>query len=198
MSYKKHLSKDPLMAGLVKAQGELQLKERKDIYIYLCYSIMSQQLSTKVADVLRQRFLNIYGGKVPKPEEILATDPTVLRGIGLSNAKVQYVLNVAAFEQSHGMSRKILDSMDDDAVKAYLTQIKGVGKWTAEMLLMFALGRADVFAPDDLGIQQAMCKLYKISSKDKKKMQQRMIKIAEQWRPYRTYACMHLWRWKDA
>ncbi|MFX7824644.1 DNA-3-methyladenine glycosylase 2 family protein, partial [Acinetobacter baumannii] len=79
-----------------------------------------------------------------------------------------------------------------------LVEIKGVGKWTVEMLLMFSLGREDVFAVDDLGIQQAMCKLYKIDVTDKKIMKEKMLKISAKWSPYRTYACLHLWRWKDA
>ena len=88
--------------------------------------------------------------------------------------------------------------MSDEEVIAYLTQIKGVGRWTAEMMLMFALGREDVFAIDDLGIQQAMIKMYKLDRTDKKQFREDMLKISEQWSPYRTYACIHLWRWKDA
>jgi len=87
--------------------------------------------------------------------------------------------------------------MDNESIIELLTSIKGVGKWTVEMLLMFTLGREDVFAVDDLGIQQAMCKLYKINAADKKKMKTRMLKISAIWSPYRTYACLHLWNWKD-
>ena len=78
-----------------------------------------------------------------------------------------------------------------------LVQIKGVGKWSVEMLLMFTLGREDVFAVDDLGIQQAMTKLYKLDAADKKGMKEKMLKLSAKWSPYRTYACLHLWRWKD-
>jgi len=88
--------------------------------------------------------------------------------------------------------------MSNEAIIELLVQIKGVGKWTVEMLLMFSLGREDVFAVDDLGIQQAMCKLYKIDASHKKTMQQAMLKQAEKWTPYRTYACLHLWNWKDS
>ena len=87
--------------------------------------------------------------------------------------------------------------MSDDEVIEYLTAIKGVGRWTAEMLLMFALGREDVFAFDDLGIQQAMIKLYRIKADDKKSLRAEMEKISSKWKPYRTYACKHLWGWKD-
>ena len=87
--------------------------------------------------------------------------------------------------------------MTDDEVMDFLLPIKGVGRWTVEMQLMFALGREDVFAVDDLGIQQAMIKLYKLKTDDKKQLRERMLKISEKWKPYRTYACMHLWRYKD-
>jgi DNA-3-methyladenine glycosylase II len=87
--------------------------------------------------------------------------------------------------------------MDNEEVITYLTQIKGVGRWTVEMLLMFALGREDVFAVDDLGIQNSMIKLYKLDRSDKKKFREDLLRISQKWSPYRTYACLHLWRWKD-
>lgn len=158
---------------------------------------MSQQLSTKVADVIYSRFIALYGGKQPTPQQILDTAFETLRGIGLSNAKVSYVKNVAQFEIEKGMDAKKLGKMSNEEVIAYLTQIKGVGRWTVEMLLMFALGREDVFAMDDLGIQNAMIKLYKLDRSDKKKFREDMLGIAAKWSPYRTYACVHLWRWKD-
>jgi DNA-3-methyladenine glycosylase II len=79
----------------------------------------------------------------------------------------------------------------------YLTEIKGVGRWTTEMLLMFTLGREDVFAVDDLGIQNAMIKLYKLDNRNKKELREKLLKLSEKWSPYRTYACLHLWHWKD-
>ena len=87
--------------------------------------------------------------------------------------------------------------MENADIIDLLVQIKGVGRWTVEMLLMFSLGREDVFAVDDLGIQQAMCHIYKIDASDKKFMKEKMLKISAKWSPYRTYACLHLWRWKD-
>jgi DNA-3-methyladenine glycosylase II len=90
-----------------------------------------------------------------------------------------------------------LNRMRNEAVIEYLTEIKGVGKWTTEMLLMFALGREDVFAVDDLGIQNAMINLYKLNKEDKKQLKLDMLRISKKWSPYRTYACLHLWHWKD-
>ncbi|MBL7763211.1 MAG: DNA-3-methyladenine glycosylase 2 family protein [Chitinophagaceae bacterium] len=197
MHYISHLSKDKKLLKLIENGETHALKKRKNICTYLCASIMSQQLSVKVADVIYQRFLNLYGGKEPKPQQILDTAPETLRSIGLSNAKVSYVKNVAQFEVENGMDAKKLNKMDNEEVIAYLTPIKGVGRWTVEMLLMFALGREDVFAVEDLGIQNAMIKLYKLSREDKKKFREDMLRISTKWSPYRTYACLHLWRWKD-
>jgi DNA-3-methyladenine glycosylase II (EC 3.2.2.21) len=107
------------------------------------------------------------------------------------------VKNVAQFELDFGLQAKKLHKMDSEEVIAYLTQIKGVGRWTTEMLLMFALGREDVFAVDDLGIQNAMIRLYKLDNSDKKKLREELLRISKKWSPYRTYACLHLWQWKD-
>jgi len=95
------------------------------------------------------------------------------------------------------MEAKKLSKMSNEEVIAYLTQIKGVGQWTVEMILMFTLGREDVFAVDDLGIQTAMVKLYKLDKEDKKQLRAEMLKISSRWSPYRTYGCLYLWRWKD-
>ncbi len=197
MEYIAHLSKDKKLKKLLESAEPHQLKKRKNICTYLCASIMSQQLSTKVADVIYKRFIALYGGKEPGPQQILDTPFEQLRGIGLSNAKVSYVKNVAQFELEKGMDPKKLRKMDNEEVIAYLTEIKGVGRWTVEMLLMFALGREDVFAVDDLGIQNAMIKLYKLDNSDKKQLREKMLKLSSHWSPYRTYACVHLWRWKD-
>lgn len=196
MDYIKHLSRDAILKKLIKQHGTFKLEPKKNLCLYLCYSIMSQQLSTKVASVIKQRFLDLYGGE-PTPQQIIDTPFEKLRGIGLSNAKVNYVQNVARFELEHGMGQKKLATMDNEEVIAYLTQIKGVGRWTTEMLLMFALCREDLFAIDDLGLQQAVTGLYGLKQRKKKTLNAAILKIADQWSPYRTYACLYLWRWKD-
>ena len=197
MHYISHLSRDKKLKKLIDGGEPHTLKKRKNICNYLCASIMSQQLSTKVATVIHNRFLALYAGKEPTARQIIETPFETLRGIGLSNAKVNYVKNVAQFELDFGMDAKKLQRMDNEEVIAYLTPIKGVGRWTVEMLLMFALGREDVFAVDDLGIQNAMIRLYKLDTSDKKKLKEAMINVSTKWSPYRTYACVHLWRWKD-
>jgi DNA-3-methyladenine glycosylase II len=196
MEYIAHLSRDEKLRELIKKHGTFQLKKQRSLYLYLCYSIMSQQLSTKVARVIRQRFIDLYGSE-PSAKQIVETPFEKLRAIGLSNAKVNYIQNVARFEIEKGMSHKTLAKMNNEEVIEYLTQIKGVGRWTTEMLLMFALCREDVFAIDDLGLQQAIIKLYDLKHRKKKIMLDKIAKISKQWSPYRTYACMYLWRWKD-
>lgn len=196
MSYVLHLQKDKKLAAILGA-SVFTLKRRRNIPVRLMASIMSQQLSTKVAAVIYQRFLNLYDGKEPEAAAVLATPDATLRSVGLSNAKVQYVKNVAAFCLEHGITDSRLKKLDNAAVIELLTQIKGVGRWTVEMLLMFSLGREDVFAVDDLGIQQAMIKRYRLDASDKKQLKLAMLKIADKWKPFRTYACLHLWAWKD-
>lgn len=195
--YSLHLSKDKKIKKLIETHGPFTLVKRKNVCTYLIASIISQQLSTKVATVIHQRFINLYEGKDPTPEQIINTSPEVLRSIGLSNAKTSYVHNVAKFALEFGMDHRTLHKMENEEVIEYLTRIKGVGRWTVEMLLMFALSREDVFAIDDLGIQNAMIALYKLDRTDKKQFKEDMLRISKNWSPYRTYACMYLWRWKD-
>ncbi len=192
-----HLTKDKKFKKILELQEPYVLAKRKNVYLHLCKSIMSQQLSTKVADVFQQRFINLYKSKNPTAAEIAATPFETLRSIGLSNAKANYVLNVCNFFIDEKITDAQLYKMSNEDVIQYLTQIKGVGRWTVEMILMFTLGREDVFAVDDLGIQQAICKLYNVDATDKKAMKERMLSISKKWSPYRTYACRYLWGWKD-
>jgi len=197
MKYITHLSKDKKLARLIDGSDPMELKFHKNICLRLCASIMSQQLSTKVARVIYNRFIELYDGKEPTPDQIVATPFDKLRAIGLSNAKTQYVLNVAQFAIDHKLTDTKLKKMSDEQIIELLTEIKGVGRWTVEMLLMFTLGREDIFSADDYGVQTAMKKLYKLNDKDRKELKQKLLKISEKWAPYRTYACLYLWKWKD-
>ncbi|MFN2438754.1 MAG: DNA-3-methyladenine glycosylase [Chitinophagaceae bacterium] len=198
MDYIGHLSKDKKLREVLADQDSFELKTHKNICLRLCASIMSQQLSTKVAQVIFKRFLQLYDGAEPTPEQIVSTPFEKLRAIGLSNAKTQYVLNVAQFAIDHKLNDRRLKKMSDEEIMGLLTQIKGVGKWTVEMLLMFTLGREDIFSIDDYGIQTAVKKLYSLDDTNKKEFREKLLKISAKWKPYRTYACMHLWHWKDA
>ena len=197
MEHLTHLAKDKLFKKILEGQQSCVLEKRNNIHLHLCNSIMSQQLSTKVADVFQRRFLELYKGKVPTAKQIAGTPFETLRSIGLSNAKAKYVLNVSRFFIEEKITDARLHKMGSEELIKYLSQIKGVGQWTVEMILMFSLGREDIFAVDDLGIQQSICTLYKIDTTDKKVMKQQMLKISSKWSPYRTYACRYLWGWKD-
>lgn len=192
-----HLSKDKKLKKVIETQEPYVLQKQKQVYLRLCGSIMSQQLSTKVAEIIFKRFLDLYKNKKPTPQQIVDTPLETLRGIGLSNAKATYVKNVCQFFIDEKITDAKLEKMDNESLIKYLSQIKGVGQWTVEMILMFTLGREDVFALDDLGIQQSVAKLYKLDITNKKQLREAMEKVSAKWSPYRTYACRYLWGWKD-
>ena len=196
MEYISYLKKDKKLATIIN-QALPELSLHPNIPVRIMSSIISQQLSTKVADIIFKRFLGLYKGKEPKPKQVLETSIETLRSIGLSNAKANYVHNVARFCVEGAITDKKLLALSNEEIIELLVQIKGVGRWSVEMLLMFTLGREDVFAVDDLGIQQAMMRLYKLDGTNKKLLKQRMLQLSAKWSPYRTYACLHLWRWKD-
>ena len=193
-----HLSKDRKLKPILALVEPYEFKKRNKIGLRLCSSIMSQQLSTKVAAVIYQRFLGLFDGKEPTMQQIRDTPATTLRSIGLSEAKCRYVHNVAEYLLEHKITDRKFHSMSNDDIMEALTTIKGVGRWTVEMLLMFTLCREDVFAVDDLGIQQAMALVYKLDATDKKALKADMLRISAKWTPYRTWACFYLWKHKDA
>jgi DNA-3-methyladenine glycosylase II len=172
-------------------------KREENIALYLCLSIISQQLSTRVARVICDRFLDLFTGQEPSYAAILRIEKDTLRSIGLSESKCNYIHNVCDFFMQQKLSDEKLHAMSNEEVSETLIQIKGVGNWTIQMLLMFAMAREDVFAPDDLGIQKAMTRLYKLEGLTTKELKQRMLDISAQWKPFRTYACLALWSWKD-
>ncbi|MDE3182785.1 MAG: DNA-3-methyladenine glycosylase 2 family protein [Bacteroidota bacterium] len=197
MKHLSHLSKDKKLKKLIDAQPAFVLEKTNKVYLRLCSSILSQQLSTKVAKILFRRFLELYNGKEPTLKQILNTPAETFRSIGFSNAKASYVHNVCSFFLENKITDAKLYKMSNEEVIELLTQIIGVGKWTVEMILMFTLGREDVFAMDDLGLKQSVIKLYNIKETDKKLLYQKIEKISVKWSPYRTYASRYLWNWKD-
>jgi len=196
--YFTHLQKDKKLEEVLSKQQTIVLKQEKDHIAYLCSSIIGQQLSTKVAVVIRDRFFSLIDVEKNLSKQIIGLDVDALRSVGLSQSKAAYMKNLASFSIEHQDQISSLSSMSDQEIVKFLTQIKGIGSWTVEMLLMFAMQREDVFPVDDLGIQQAMIKLYEIEASSKKELKLKMNQIADSWSPYRTYASMHLWRWKDS
>jgi DNA-3-methyladenine glycosylase II len=189
-----HLSADPAMARVI-ASTTLDFGESNgDVYADLLDSIVSQQLSGKVVKVILGRFYALFPDGYPHPERILEMDFETLRSVGLSRQKTAYIRNTAEFFQTEASRNKDWSRMDDEEVIRHLIQIKGVGRWTAEMILMFTLKRPDILPLDDLGIQQSMALLFGWEETGKA-LQKRMLEAAEAWRPYRTYACKYLWKW---
>lgn len=167
-----------------------------DVYLTLMDSIVSQQLSVKAATTIFERFLTLFPNRYPAPEWVLALEQEQLRAVGLSYQKASYIQNTAQFFLDNNLVEKDWTIHQDDEIIELLTSIKGVGKWTVQMILMFTLQREDVLPVDDLGIQQGMSRLYELDNKAKG-FKKEMERIAEPWRPYRSIASRYIWRWKD-
>lgn len=192
-----HLKKDEVLyKAILKLNKEVKPDLNIDIYHSLLGSIVSQQLSTKVVRIIWNRFTDLFIDGYPDAESLLAKDHDVLRRIGLSNNKARYVKNVAEFKLANDMSFDYLQTFTDEAIINYLTQIKGVGKWTVQMILMFPMDRPNVFPVDDLGIQNVMKTLYQIEL-EKNELKLKMNEIAKLWDPYRTIASKYLWEIGD-
>ncbi|MER2998941.1 DNA-3-methyladenine glycosylase family protein [Pontibacter populi] len=190
------LGKDQVLATIIEQGRPLTSSRSEDLYYKLLSAIVSQQLSTKAAATIFKRFTEFFPENYPHPELVLATTDEMLRSVGLSFQKIGYVRNVAAFAADGNLEHATIDALEDEALILHLTQIKGVGRWTVEMLLMFALERPDVFPVDDLGIQNAMKRHYSLEETGKP-LRLRMQQIAENWRPYRTIASKYLWQSLD-
>ncbi len=192
-----HLKNDKVLKKIIDAVGNIKSTKNNDLYFLLLKAIVSQQLSIKAADTIWKRFLLLFKEGYPKAGLILELSSDQLRSVGLSYQKAEYMKNIANFSIRYGLDYKKLKSNTDDELIAYLIQIKGVGRWTVEMLLMFALNRPNVLPLDDLGIQNGIIDLYKLKFETKKDLFAKMTQVAESWKPYRTLACKYIWRYKD-
>ncbi len=186
-------SKDPVIESLIEMHGPITLPDRRDYFNSIVHSIVSQQISTKAADAIYKKFLSKFSN-VLDPKIILNTSVEELREIGLSKQKCSYVhdLSRTFLEQSETFAE--LENMSDEEIVKFLTQIKGIGVWTAQMFLIFTLNRRDVFPIDDFGIKKAMSKFYNLSENP---MKPELKSIADEWRPYRSTASLYLWRSLD-
>lgn len=197
--YKKaivHLKKDVILKEVIKnATKEIKPSLEFDIYHFLLESIVSQQLSVKVADIIFARFLDLFPNRYPIAKTLITIEDDVLRSVGLSYRKVSYLKNVAEFSLINNMDFELLQSKTDQEFIDYLIGIKGVGKWTIQMILMFPMDRPDVFPVDDLGIQNNMKAIYGLTS-EKKILKEEMTNIAESWSPFRTLGCKYVWGFK--
>lgn len=192
----KHLAGDPQLKKIIDSITLDTTKNKDEVYGALVRSIVSQQLSVKAASTIYGRFLDLFENRIPHPEQVISLEIETMRSAGLSYQKAGYIKNVATFFIENEVRNKDWSKESDEEVINILTQIKGVGTWTVEMILMFTLDRPDVFPVGDLGIQNAMIELYDLKL-EKKELKTRIVEIAESWRPHRTLACRYLWEWKD-
>jgi len=192
-----HLKKsDPVLAKLILEIGPCRY-DRQNFGTHfdaLCRSIIFQQLSGKAASTIRDRFLNLFDNRVPTPDALLAIPEDKLRAVGLSRQKTAYLRDLAGKVHTGELPLDHVDSLSDPEVIEHLVQVKGIGVWTAQMFLMFQLGRLDVLPDLDLGIRNAIKKAYRVRGVPTAK---RIAKIGEPWRPYASIACWYLWRSLD-
>lgn len=182
---------DPILGKIIKENGHLDISTQGNYFVSLCESIISQQISVKAAATIYSRFQN---KTMLRPEKVLKLSDEEAKLIGLSGQKRQYVRDLARHFVEDSAIFDHLDSLNDDEVVKELTRIKGIGVWTAQMFLMCTLGRPDVFAADDLGILNAITKIYDLHERPKRI---EALQFAERWVPYRTSACYHLWHHLD-
>ncbi len=187
----KHLKKDKKLKRLIEMTQLKDSIKSKSCYEALVKSIVSQQLSVKAAASIYGRLLTLAKKPITKPA-ILSLSHDQLRSVGLSNSKANYVKNVANFFQENNITDTQLIKASDEDIISLLTQIKGVGVWTVQMMLMFQLDRPDVLPLGDLEIRKQIINLYDIR-KEGKKLYPAIEAAAEPWRPYRTLACRYLW-----
>ncbi len=208
-------SKDEVLATILHGDVEFVLSDndiesddilmQKKVYEALLSSIISQQVSTAAARSIKNKFISLYGGVWPTYEELLESKVEDIRSAGLSGQKAGYVKNVAEyFSQQKSMKYAM---MSDEQIIQKLTEIKGVGRWTVEMLLMFTLGRQDIFSIKDGGLINGVMKLYGLEkyhpksgdtlSLTQKEFEKKIVEITEKWSPYRTLASMYIWKYKD-
>jgi DNA-3-methyladenine glycosylase II len=197
MSYKKAVAQlrdaDPVLAAIIARVGPCRLAQRRDgtHFDALVQSIVYQQLSGKAASTILGRFVALYGERGPQPADVAATDDAALRAVGLSRQKTSYLKDLGAKVASGALPLDHIDTLSDDEVIAHLVQVKGIGRWTAQMFLMFRLGRVDVLPELDLGIQTAIHRAYRMRRRTTPKDVQRR---GAKWKPFRSIASWYLWR----
>jgi len=173
------------------------LNQTSNVYFDMLENIVSQQLSGKVASKIFQCFLDLFPNKEPLPQILLRQEDAVLRGVGLSAAKVKYVKALAEFAMTNDLSVDTISKMSDVQIIDLLIKVKGIGKWTVQMLLIFSLGRVDVFPVDDLAVQVGMKELYGLSESGAA-LKRRMELIAESWMPNRTTGTLLVWAYVNS
>lgn len=191
-----HLSSvDPVMAKLIKKYGDCTLKPHTNYYKELVDSIISQQLSVKASQTIFNRFLNLFGGTMPTPKQIIKTDTEALRAIGCSYAKAAYIKDLAQHIEDGRLDLGHIATLPNEEVIKQLVAVKGIGEWSAHMFMIFSLGRTNILPTGDLGIRNAMAALYNLVSTKPADLLQ--ISLQNHWDPYQSVASWYLWRSLD-
>ncbi len=181
---------DPVIQKLIKKYGDLTWNKKEiNLFESLIESIISQQLSIKASDTIFSRFKNLFKA-FPTPKEILKTSDEKLRSVGLSGSKAKYIKSLSEFIEKKDLVLENLKNLEDEEVITELTKVKGIGRWTAEMILIFTLRRPDIFSIGDLALRKAVSRLYSVDINDLAKIK----KISLKWIPYRSTASRYLWK----
>lgn len=185
------LKKDPKLAKIIKQIGDYQVKITKNRYQSLIEAIVTQQLSGSAANSIMKKFRKLYNSKFPKPLQVIKTSDSRLRTTGLSRMKIRYIKELSKKIESKELNMRSISRFEDEQVIAKLTEIKGIGRWTAEMFLIFSLERLDVLPVGDLGLRKGVQLLYSLQELPKA---EQIEMLAQRWRPYRTVATWYLWK----
>lgn len=197
-SIKEHFKKnDPIIYSVLCGMDLVILPQIKEPYSYfqkLCREIIGQQLSNKSSDAILNRFYNLFPDKIVNPEILLNLSEQELRNVGMSWAKARYIKDLAFQTMNKTVNFSKLHLLKDEVVIKELTKVKGIGNWTAEMFLIFTLGREDIFSLGDLSLRRAIQKLYKFK---KEPNENQIIKVVQKWSPFKSYGCLALWESVD-
>jgi DNA-3-methyladenine glycosylase II len=186
----KFLKRDPKLAKIIKHVGSYDISIMKNPYESLIEAIITQQLSGKAAESISKRFRKLFV-RFPKPADVIKMPDSKLRSAGLSGMKVKYIKDLSEKIESKELKIRSLKNMTDEEVIMQLTQVKGIGRWTAEMFLIFSLGRLDVLPVGDLGLKKGIRSLYSMPDLPEK---DEIEELAEKWKPYRTVATWYIWK----
>ena len=185
------LKKDPKLRGIINEVGEYRVKLTRNYYQSLVEAIITQQLAGSAVDSIIRRFKNLYNSRFPKPLDVIQTPAHKLRKTGLSGMKIVYIKELSKKIESNELKMRKIPKLSDDKIIDELTRVKGIGRWTAEMFLIFSLGRLDVLPVGDLGLKKAIQQMYSLKQLPQSS---EIEEYAERWRPYRTIATWYLWK----
>lgn len=186
--------KDAIMKEIINLVGNYCIQLRPDPYLVLVESIIYQQLTGRAAHSIYQRFVNHYNDVLLTPEKVLSTSSETMKSFGLSNKKIEYIKLLSKNITEKNFNLQSVSTLDDEEIINQLTKMKGIGRWTADMFLIFCLGRKDVFPIHDLGIKKAIQKWYLKSTVQFPPTKQKMLEISQVWKPYRSIATWYLWK----